>query len=97
MERPPIKPEPALVLVEYRALFKYLRDRYAHTVVLTFSQIEDLLNSALPPAARELATWWTDVAEDGAPSAQAHTWIQAGRTALANVRAGTVRFERAST
>ena len=91
-----IRPEPALVLAEYRALFKYLRDRYADMVVLTFGQIEDLLNRALPPEARALATWWTDAAEDGAPSAQAHTWIQAGRTALANVGAGTVRFERAS-
>ncbi len=91
-----IRLEPALVLAEYRALFRYLRDRYAHTVVLTFGQIEDLMNSALPPAARQLAAWWTDAAENGAPSAQAHTWIQAGRTALANVGAGTVRFERGS-
>ncbi len=33
---------------DFRVFHKYLRDRYAHTVVLTFDQIEDLLGS--PPA-----------------------------------------------
>jgi hypothetical protein len=80
---------------EYRALHKYLRDRYAETVVLTFMQIEDLLGTPLPEAARVEATWWTDPGA-GEPSAQSQAWIAADRTASPNLLAHIVRFERRS-
>ena len=32
----------------YRLLYKYLQDRYADTVVLTFGQIESIVGFALP-------------------------------------------------
>jgi len=86
-----------MVRNEYQPLHKYLRDRYADSVVLTFSQIEDLLGTTLPDAARRIQAWWTDADVDGSPSPQSHTWIQAGRTALPNLSARTVRFERLST
>jgi hypothetical protein len=94
MDRPTPSLEPGMVRIEYRPLHKYLRDRYADTVVLTFREIEDLLGSALPDLARLQAAWWTGTDADGAPSAQSHAWIQARRTALPNLLSRTVRFER---
>jgi hypothetical protein len=82
------------VPAEYRPLHKYLGDRYASAVVLTFSQIEDLLGHALPPVAFEDAGWWTSANPDGSPSAQSHSWTQADRTATPNLAARSVLFER---
>ena len=39
---------------EYRLLYKYLHDRFADRVVLTFSEIESLIGFALPAAAFEV-------------------------------------------
>ena len=37
---------------EHSLLYKYLENRYANTVVLTFAEIEDILGFALPDPAR---------------------------------------------
>ena len=95
MDRPTTRHNNATVKIEYRPLEKYLRDRYAECVVLTFGEIEDLLGSALPAAARLHTTWWTDAAESDATSLS-HAWIKANRSALPNMRAGNVRFDRLS-
>jgi hypothetical protein len=44
---------------EYELLYKYLRDRYANRVVLTFAEIEDLLGFSLPVDARVQQMWWS--------------------------------------
>lgn len=82
-------------LGKYRILSKYLEDRYADTVVLTFQQIEDLLGFALPDRARTDPAWWTTAAEGGADRFS-DAWTLASRTAKANLPAGTVVFERVS-
>ena len=96
-EREPI-PEPArarsTIQGQYRPLHKYLDDRFADTVVLTFSQIEDILGFTLPDPARVEQEWWADADADGAPSAQARAWTKAHRTAKANLSAQTTVFER---
>jgi hypothetical protein len=86
-------PRPA-VPAEYKALHKYLRERFAQRVVLTFAEIEDLMGSALPPVAREQRGWWTEPGGDGA--LQSRTWTQADRTAVPNFSARIVTFERVS-
>jgi hypothetical protein len=78
----------------YRGLHAYLNGRYADTLVMTFSEIEDLLGFALPVAARVREEWWTDDTADGAESPQSHAWTHAGRTAKPNLFARTVLFER---
>ena len=81
---------------EYLPLHKYLDTRYAETVVLTFVDVEALLGFALPEAAQSQTDWWSNAdAEDGS-SPQALAWLQAGRTAKANLRARVVAFERTS-
>jgi hypothetical protein len=74
-------------------LFKYLDDRYAEAVVLTFGEIEDLLGFALPALARLSDAWWTAPEPDAVQFAD--SWIQAGRTARPNLQARTVAFDRA--
>jgi hypothetical protein len=77
----------------YLPLHKYLDGRFADTIKLTFSEIEDLLGFILPDvAARELEWWTNEPVEGTAPHSR--SWINAHRTATANLRARTVAFER---
>jgi hypothetical protein len=77
---------------EYQSLYRYLRDRYANRVVLTFAEIEDLLGFSLPPPARFEGSWW--VAPVAGRSAQSKAWTLAGRTAVASLAAQNVVFDR---
>jgi hypothetical protein len=77
---------------EYLFLYQYLEGRYADTVVLTFAQIEDLLGFTLPDVARLQREWWTRVA----PSGHSDSWLLANRTAVPNLHAKVVVFERAA-
>ena len=79
---------------EYHLLYKYLRDRYANRVVLTFAEIEDLLGFSLPEPARAQGSWWRGAAAVGLRSSQTHAWALAGRTATVNLIARSVVFER---
>jgi hypothetical protein len=88
--------EPSGVAGRSAPLHKYLDDRYAGVVVLTFGEIEDLIGCALPELARVSTDWWTRPAPDAGHSRFADSWILARRTARPNLRALTVAFERAS-
>ena len=91
----PQRPPRRVMSGKYRLLYKYLDERYADTVVLTFAEIEDLLGFALPDQARHSEEWWTD--EEGPGELDySDSWILARRTAAPNLRAGTVVFERRS-
>ena len=92
---PPLTVHEVKVPAEYRALHKYLNDRYADTVVLSFDQIEALLGHPLPELAHQ-QDWWITTPHDGSPSSQSHTWTDANRTALPNFPAKHVVFERLS-
>lgn len=86
---------PALkVLPQHRVLHQYLLGRYADTVVLSFDQIEALLDAPLPDLAY-LEEWWAPATADAAPSVQSRTWTDANRTAVPNLAARHVIFERA--
>ncbi len=79
---------------KYVPLHKYLVNRYADSVVLTFAQLEDLTGGPLPPSARAQQEWWTSTDSDANTTACADAWILAGRTATPNLLARTVTFER---
>jgi hypothetical protein len=82
---------------DYHALHKYLQDRFADRIVLTFSEIEDLVGFPLPEAARLEQEWWVS-ADPAAPrSAVADAWARANRTAIVNMAARCVAFERETT
>ena len=79
---------------EYRLLYKYLRDRFADRLVLTFGQIEDLLGFALPGPARIEREWWGTTDSVADRSRQSDAWTLARRTASVNLPAQCVTFER---
>jgi hypothetical protein len=97
-DRAPISVAPAVVPPkprvpgEYLSLYTYLEHRYASKVVLSFSQMEDLLGFALPAAARVERDWWTAAAVRTERHSDA--WTAARRTATPNLPAGNVAFER---
>jgi hypothetical protein len=86
-----MEPGTPIVPGEYQALYTYLERRHASIVVLTFEQIESLLGFDLPMSAKTEREWWTDTVDLQRPEA---AWTRAGRTAVPNLGAGTVRFER---
>ena len=90
------KPHGRAMSGQYLLLYKYLENRYANTVVLTFAEIEDLLGFALPDQARLHEEWWTDSAVSAAGRAYSDSWTLASRTATPNMLAQTVAFERAA-
>jgi hypothetical protein len=102
-EVPPAPPPPevaddgsaAAAAAGYRALHKYLANRYSNVVVLTFAQIEDLLGFVLPDVARRQRDWWTGADGDGDSTVQSRSWTDASRTATPNLLAQNVLFERA--
>lgn len=79
---------------EYLLLYKYLRDRFADRVVLTFGEIEDLVGFPLPESARLQHEWWAGAGPTAHLSAQADSWTSASRTATVNLSAQNVLFER---
>ena len=81
---------------EYQSLYRYLENRFADTVVLTFAQVESLLGFTLPGPARLRPDWWAGPEADAVPSSQSRSWIEASRTATPNLRAQSVTFERVS-
>jgi hypothetical protein len=82
---------------EYRPLHEYLRDRFADRLVLTFSQIEDILGCALPRGAWVERVWWESDHSVGQRTTQSDAWTLAGRTASVNLPAQCVLFERSAT
>jgi len=87
-------PKAPVDIGEYQSLHRYLRDRYADRVVLTFREIEDLLGFSLPEAARLHLDWWGGADLVPVQSAQADAWTLARRTAKVNLSARSVLFER---
>jgi hypothetical protein len=81
------------VAASYAPLHAYLKGRYADVVVLTFSEMEDLLGFALPDRARENPEWWSNDDGDN-PSPQSLMWVKARRRATPHLSARTVTFER---
>ena len=88
------KPQGRAMTGKYLLLYKYLENRYAGTVILTFAEVEDLLGFELPPEARLHREWWTSAESRAAGSSHSDSWILASRTAVPNLVAKTVVFER---
>jgi hypothetical protein len=94
------RPAPAAVIWhamsgQYLSLHLYLLNRYADRVVLTFSEIEDLLGFSLPDRARHDAGWWAVASSSIEGPQRSDTWVLANRTAIPNLVARSVTFARA--
>jgi hypothetical protein len=89
------KPPARAMTGTYALLYQYLENRYANTVVLTFAQIEDLLGFPLPDEARRDREWWIDADAMHVEPRYSDAWTLARRTALPNLPAQIVAFDRA--
>ncbi len=90
----PVAEPPAMCQSEYRLLHEFLQSRFSGRVVLTFSEIEDLVGFALPPEARADAAWWSSADAHPGESRHAVAWTMTNRVAAVNLLAGKVAFER---
>lgn len=78
---------------KYHPLFSHLQRAEGRPITLTFAEIEQLLDTALPESARSHVGWWSNRSRG---AVQAVAWMGAGYHVSAVDLAGqTVRFERA--
>jgi len=80
-------------LAKYDPLHRYLRRQTASEVVLTFSEIENLLTAMLPKSARR-REWWANEASDGATHVQCRAWKRAGYLAFPLIDQERVAFRK---
>jgi DNA-binding transcriptional regulator YiaG len=77
---------------KYYALFDYLRHSDGTEVTLSFSKIEALIESKLPPSARSTRAFWSNRAQGGL---QAAAWLKAGyRVVKFDLQKGKIKFRR---
>jgi DNA-binding transcriptional regulator YiaG len=60
---------------KYQPLLEFLRDNNQPEVILTFAQIEALMQDTLPDSARSQKAWWSNRSKG---AWQASAWIEAG-------------------
>jgi CBS domain-containing protein len=62
------------------------------SIMLTFEQIEGIINGSLPPSAKQHRSWW---ANDSVGHVQSQQWLEVGwRVSNINVAAGRITFAR---
>lgn len=77
---------------KYYPLYKHLRQSELDEIPLTFAQIEAILQTPLPNAARAQRGWWSN---RGRGAVQASAWIEAGyETTALDLTAETVTFRK---
>ena len=78
---------------KYYPLFQYLRSLNRDRVLLTFRQVEELLQEPLPESARRRTGFWSNRDQGGY---QAGAWMEAGfRVARVDLEEGEIEFKRA--
>lgn len=76
---------------KYEPLSRFLNDQPSSVCTLSFEQIEELIDAALPSGARKSSGWWRN--HQG--RAQAHAWMSVGWKAIPTPRSiAPVVFER---
>jgi hypothetical protein len=78
----------------YTPLHQRLLTEAAHSVRLTFVEIEDILGRKLPASAHKFTAWWSNESSMKAGHAQARAWMVAGFRAHASIKDRVVEFRR---
>ena len=60
---------------KYQPLLEFLRDSNQREVILTFAEIEALINNPLPDSAKSKRAWWSNRSKG---ALQASAWMEAG-------------------
>ncbi|WP_313452327.1 hypothetical protein [Brevundimonas sp.] len=80
-------------MAKYDPLHRYLRRQSAPEVVLTFSEIENMLTALLPKSARR-REWWANETSAATTHVQRHAWMKAGYRAFPTIETERVTFRR---
>jgi hypothetical protein len=75
---------------------EHLSKQKAHTVTMTFAEIEAVLGSKLPPSARKYAQWWENATPETGQHPYSAVWMRAGRRATVNLTAERVVFDKST-
>jgi hypothetical protein len=77
---------------KYEPLGAFLRDQHAQEVALTFSQIEKITGTKLPPKAQHHRAWWSN---NPSNNVMTKVWLDAGyESARVDVGARKLVFRR---
>ncbi|MEQ8756258.1 MAG: helix-turn-helix transcriptional regulator [Coleofasciculus sp. G1-WW12-02] len=60
---------------KYQPLWAFLQESNQDEVILTFAEIEKLMNDTLPDSARKKRAWWSNRSKG---ALQANAWMEAG-------------------
>jgi hypothetical protein len=60
---------------KYQPLLEFLRGSNQREVILTFAEIEALMNNPLPDSAKSKRAWWSNRSKG---ALQASAWMEAG-------------------
>ena len=78
---------------KYYPLFEHLRSSSQEEVLLSFTEIEALLDSTLPASARNRKNWWSN--RDSASALQGGAWVSAGyHVESVDLQRQTVQFRK---
>ena len=80
-------------MAKYDPLHRYLRRQSAAELVLTFSEIENLLTALLPKSARR-REWWANETSEATPHVQCGAWMRAGYLAFPTLETERVVFRK---
>ena len=80
-------------MTHYDALRDYLKQRKQEEVVLSFEQIEEIIDAALPRAAHR-ASWWETQRSPQEKMPQREACLEAGFIATRLPEGKSVRFKR---
>jgi DNA-binding transcriptional regulator YiaG len=80
---------------KYQPLLEFLRDSNQDEVILTFAEIEALMNNPLPNSAKSKRAWWSNRSKG---ALQASAWMEAGyRVEDVNLDGQRVTFRKPTT
>ncbi len=80
-------------MAKYDPLLRYLRRQSGSEVVLTFSEIENLLVALLPKSARR-REWWANETSELTRHVQCRAWTEAGYQAFPSIDYDRVTFRK---
>ena len=78
---------------DYAALRDYLKSQTLAEFVLTFEEIEDIIDAALPRAAHR-ASWWETLRSPQEKMPQREACLEAGYVATRQADGKSVKFKR---
>ncbi|MBR0797879.1 hypothetical protein JQ615_21050 [Bradyrhizobium jicamae] len=78
---------------DYDALRDYLKKQHLSEFVLTFAQIEEIIDAALPRAAQR-ASWWDSLRSPQEKMPQREACLDGGYIATRQADGASVKFKR---